>query len=318
METILCWVGIGLWGYGWVLRRWALLDRIAARPRWLAVEHMLFLAGGGVLAGSLLHSLFNAQQSVEFMMVVGGVAGGVFGLWQGWRRGRSAEDRREVLRADLEWIDTSSSAVLLAACIMYFLVQAFQIPSGSMRDTLREGDHLFVNKFIYGVRIPWTYRRVCRFRPVERGQVLVFLCPPAALSSGERARHLKKDFIKRVIGLPGERVEVREKRVWINGQPLTEPYANFRDPRLVPRGTFSDSSEDYQRAWEEGRLVERAGFAVRDTFGPVMVPPGCYFVMGDNRDGSFDSRFWGPLSDRYVKGKAWFLYWPFTRMKIIH
>ncbi|MBI3292679.1 MAG: signal peptidase I [Elusimicrobia bacterium] len=250
-------------------------------------------------------------------MVGGGVAGGLLGIWQGWRRSRRPEDRHRTLLADVEWIDTSSSAVLLAAFIMYFVVQAFQIPSGSMRETLREGDHLFVNKFIYGIRIPWTYKRVWQFRPIERGQVIVFLCPPPALSPLERARHLKKDFIKRAIGLPGDRIEIRMKQVWINGQPLREPYVHFRDPRAAPREPLSDSPEAYQRIWEEGRLVERAGLSVRDNFGPVTVPPGCYFVMGDNRDGSFDSRFWGPLSERYLKGKAWVLYWPLTRVKII-
>lgn len=317
METTLFWVGVGLWGYGWVLRRFVRLERVVQRPPGFMVEHALFFTGVGVLIGSLVHSLLDPQQSLPMVMIAGGVVGGMWGVWQGRQRSRTLLHRQLTLRADLEWIETSASAVLLAACMMYFVVQAFKIPSGSMRETLREGDHLFVNKFIYGVRIPLTERRVWRFRPIRRGQVIVFLCPPPALSPQERARRLKKDFIKRVVALPGDRIEIRGKQLWINGQKVLEPYAHFRDPRVLPMDPGTESPAVYQRAWDEGRLAEHVGLSVRDHFGPVTVPDGCYFVLGDNRDGSYDSRFWGPLPDRYLKGKAWLLYWPITRIKII-
>jgi len=162
-------------------------------------------------------------------------------------------------------------AVVLALFIRTFVVQAFKIPSGSMIPTLLIGDHILVNKFIY------------RFTNPARGDVIVFKYP----------QDESRDFIKRVIGLPGDTVEVRKKSVYINGEPLQENFTvQHEDSTLLPRLT-----------------------SPRDYFGPVVVPPGTYFVMGDNRDNSQDSRFWGFLKMGEIKGKAFLIYWSWDRDK---
>jgi len=217
-----------------------------------------------------------------------------------------------------EWVETGWSAVLLAALLMYFLVQAFKIPSGSMRMTLLEGDHLFVNKFIYGLHIPFTGgKRVLPIRQVQRGDIIIFRCPPAALTLAERTENIDKDFIKRCIAIGGDTVEVKNKQVYVNGSALVEPYVNFVDDTAYPQVKIFPSSEQYQRSWEEGGFSSLPSSAVRDNFGPVIVPPGYYFAMGDNRDRSFDSRFWGPLPDKNLKGRALVLYWPPNRIRLI-
>jgi signal peptidase I len=223
------------------------------------------------------------------------------------------EVSERILKDNLEWADTGFSAILLAAVIMYFLVQAFKIPSGSMRTTLQEGDHLFVNKCVYGLRIPYTGRRVFRFRSVHRGDVVVFRFP----TTDKNSPHRGKDFIKRAIGLPGETIEIRDKKVWVNGVPLEESYTHFEDDFLIPPVPGTMSAAQWQSAWVERRLAQELGENIRDNFGPVTVPPGHYFVMGDNRDRSYDSRFWGPMPDTHLKGRAWFVYWPLSRRKII-
>jgi signal peptidase I len=167
---------------------------------------------------------------------------------------------------------------------------------------------------MYGIRIPWTERRVLKWRDVQRGDVVVFQCPDSALNEDERAHHVRKDFIKRAIGLPGDEILVRNKRLYINGLQQNEPYVIYRDAMVIP-DTRGSSPADFQKDWVSGELAPRS--YVRDNFGPVTVPAGYYFVMGDNRDGSFDARFWGPLPNRLLKGKAWFVYWPLRRIKVI-
>jgi signal peptidase I len=232
---------------------------------------------------------------------------------------RKVENRKyyNIYKKVLEWANTIFSALLFAAIIMNFFVQAFKIPSGSMRNTLVEGDHLFVNKYVYGFRIPFTEMRVMRFFKVKRGDIVIFTCPPEALSPIEKEKKVYKDFIKRCIGLPGDIVEIRNKRVFVNNKELIEPYVNFESSTVYPKYEIYSSSEDYQRAWEEGRFVNLPSYVVRDNFGPVSVPKNCYFVLGDNRDNSFDSRYWGPLKDKYIKGKPLFVYWPIWKIRII-
>lgn len=167
-------------------------------------------------------------------------------------------------------------AGLLAIAIRGAVVQAFKIPSGSMLPTLLIGDHLLVSKFLYGVRLPYTDTRVLRIRAPRRGDIVVFAYPE---DDG-------KDFIKRIIGEPGDTLEVRNKRVYVNGAPLEDPWGRYADQRTLP-----------------------AGAGPRDQFGPVTVPEGQYFVMGDNRDRSLDSRFWGFVEDARIKGKAFIIYW---------
>ncbi|GAB4282517.1 MAG: hypothetical protein Kow0092_37520 [Deferrisomatales bacterium] len=176
----------------------------------------------------------------------------------------------------VEYAEALVVAILLAVVIRGGVVQAFKIPSGSMLPTLQIGDHLLVSKFLYGIRIPYTGKRVFRIRAPRRGDIVVFAYPVDD----------SKDFIKRVIGEPGDRVEIRNKRVLINGKPIDDPWGAHVDSATLP-----------------------AGFERRDNFGPVTVPEGHYFVMGDNRDRSYDSRFWGFVEDARIRGKAFILYW---------
>jgi signal peptidase I len=175
-----------------------------------------------------------------------------------------------------EYAEALAVAFLLALFIRTFLVQAFKIPSGSMLETLQIGDHILVNKLRYGVRIPILGKRVVKFTDPRRGDVIVFVYPVDP----------SKDFIKRVVGEPGDTVEVKHKQVFINGKEIDDPYGQF-----------------VEGSGEGSRLTPR------DNFGPVTVPHDQVFVMGDNRDRSYDSRFWGfvPLDD--VRGKAFVIYW---------
>jgi signal peptidase I len=183
-----------------------------------------------------------------------------------------------------EYFESVIIAVILALFIRTFVVQAFKIPTGSMENNLLIGDHLLVNKFIFGPTASSLERRLLPVRPIRRGDVIVFKYPEEP----------SRDFIKRVIGLPGETLELRDKKVSINGQPLDEPYVHF----LEPPGTSSE-------------LREVTSFDVRERYGPVTVPPDQYFVMGDNRDNSQDSRYWGFLRRDYIKGKALVIYWSY-------
>lgn len=174
-----------------------------------------------------------------------------------------------------DWIKSIILALILALFIRTFLVQAYKIPSGSMIPTLLIGDHILVNKFVYGVRNPFTRELWIKGRLPKRREIIVFVYPP----------NRKIDFIKRVIGLPGDVIEIRNKRVFVNGKPLNEPYVQYTDPKILP-----------------------PELSPRDNFGPVKVPPGHLFVMGDNRDESYDSRFWGFVPLKEVKGKAFIIY----------
>jgi signal peptidase I len=187
-----------------------------------------------------------------------------------------------------EYFESIVIAVILAQFIRTFVVQAFKIPTGSMEENLLIGDHLLVNKFVFGPTATSLERRLLPIGTITRGEVIVFKYPEEP----------DRDFIKRVIGLPGETVEVREKKVYINGQPLDEPYVHF----LQPPSTNSE-------------FHETTSFDVRERYGPVTVPPNQYFVMGDNRDNSQDSRYWGFLPRENIKGKALVIYWSYQAEK---
>jgi len=175
------------------------------------------------------------------------------------------------------------TAVILALFIRTFVVQAFKIPTGSMENNLLIGDHLLVNKFAVGPTVSSLERALLPVSVIKRGDVLVFKYPIEP----------DRDFIKRVIGLPGDTLEVRDKKVYIDGTPLDEPYAHYLD------------------AAGPSELREVTSSDVRDHFGPVTVPPDQYFMMGDNRDNSADSRYWGFLRRDYIKGKALVIYWSY-------
>ena len=174
-----------------------------------------------------------------------------------------------------EYAEAFGVALIIALIVRTLLLQAFKIPSGSMENTLLIGDHIFVNKFIYGYHVPYTKGRILAFSTPKRGDIVVFVFPEDP----------SKDFIKRVIGTPGDVVEIRRKTVYINGTALPEKYTRFadgKDPENMIRG--------------------------RDNMSPVRVPPGKLFMMGDNRDRSYDSRFWGFVDVDAVIGKALFIY----------
>uniref|UniRef100_C6DZ68 Signal peptidase I n=1 Tax=Geobacter sp. (strain M21) TaxID=443144 RepID=C6DZ68_GEOSM len=182
-----------------------------------------------------------------------------------------------------EWAESIIIAILLALVIRTFIVQAFKIPSGSMEDTLAIGDHLLVNKFIYGSKIPFTDSRILAIRDPRQGDVIVFEYPEDP----------SKDFIKRVIGVPGDVVEVKNKRVYVNGKLYANPHEVHKESDTIPKEMNP-----------------------RDNKDAVTVPANSYFVMGDNRDRSYDSRFWGFVTRDKIKGLAFIKYWSWDKDKL--
>jgi signal peptidase I len=187
--------------------------------------------------------------------------------------------RKSVLR---EYFESIVIAVVLALFVRTWVVQAFKIPTGSMENNLLIGDHLLVNKFVFGPTPLAIGRTLLPVRNPRRGDIVVFKFPDQP----------DRDFIKRVIGLPGETIELRNKKVYVDGRALDEPYVHF----LTPPSTAGQ---------------EVTSLDVRERYGPVTVPPDQYFVMGDNRDNSEDSRYWGFLPRSYIKGKALVIYWSY-------
>ncbi|HBG92406.1 MAG: signal peptidase I [Nitrospirae bacterium GWF2_44_13] len=181
-----------------------------------------------------------------------------------------------------EYAKAIITALILAMLIRTFIIQAFKIPSGSMIPTLLVGDHILVNKFLYGTKIPFSGKRVLMFKKPERGDIIVFKYP----------ENPSKDFIKRVVAIEGDVIESKNKMVHVNGNKVNEPYAQHTDSSMRPMG-----------------------IEPRDNFGPVIVPKNKYFVMGDNRDQSYDSRYWGYVDIKDVKGKALILYWSWDSEK---
>jgi signal peptidase I len=178
-------------------------------------------------------------------------------------------------------------ALLVAGLFLLFVntwvFRTFFIPSGSMENTLLIGDHLAVNRYIYGPAASGLERSLLPTREPRRGDIIVF----------RSVIKPQEDLVKRLIGLPGDVVEVRSKTLVLNGQPVAEPYVIHKDPLVG------------------GVTSLNPGRVERDQFGPYTVPAGHFFVMGDNRDESYDSRFWGPLPRGYVKGRANVIYWSF-------
>lgn len=177
-----------------------------------------------------------------------------------------------------EYAEAAAIAVILALFIRTFVVQAFKIPSGSMIPTLLVGDHILVNKFIYGVKIPFLNKTLIPIDSPKRNDVIVFIYPVDE----------SKDFIKRVIGLPGETLEIKDTKIYLNGEIFEDTH-----------GVFNDSHRNF----------------AKDNFGPITIPEDRLFVMGDNRDNSHDSRFWGTVPLESVKGKALIIYWSWPHLK---
>ena len=317
MESTLFWISGGLFGYAVLLRQ------LFKRPHYLNRRalgiflHFLFWTAAGVMTGCVISASTDLHGMSPRWPVICGIVGFFKALLQVITLKKEKSETTGLLIGDLEWAETSYSAILLASVIMYAVVQAFKIPSGSMERTLLIGDHLFVNKFIYGIRVPFTQHRIVKLRDVHHREIIVFEAPQSAiLAPDERERGVHKDFIKRAIGLPGDTIEIRNKQVYVNGKPQDEPYA-VRDGYNYPAAHLDISPQEYQNWWETGRFATLRREEIGDNFGPIKVPPNCYFVMGDNRDYSFDSRFWGPMPNRLLKGKAWVVYWPPSRVRVI-
>jgi signal peptidase I len=182
-----------------------------------------------------------------------------------------------------ENIEAIVVAVLLAMFIRTFVVQAFKIPSGSMKETLQIGDHILVNKFIYGVKLPYLKTTIIPIKHPQRNDIVVFEFPEDP----------DKDFIKRVVGIAGDVIEIRNKQLFVNGELQNEDYSIYTDPHTFPPRVQP-----------------------RDFLGPVTVPPDSLFVMGDNRDHSYDSRYWGFVKLKAVKGKAFMIYWSWDKDQV--
>jgi len=194
---------------------------------------------------------------------------------------RSENDKQTPKKSALrENIEAILLAIVLALFIRTFIVQAFKIPSGSMKETLLIGDHILVNKFLYGVKLPFVSTTIIEYKEPQRGDIVVFKFPEDP----------DKDFIKRVVGVAGDVVESRDKKIFVNHEPLNHDYGIHKDSRIVP-----------------------GNIQPRDNFGPLVVPEKSLFVMGDNRDHSYDSRFWGFVNLKSVRGKAFLIYWSWDK-----
>ena len=188
------------------------------------------------------------------------------------------EKKKGVVR---DWAEALLVAFVIAMFVRAFILQAYRIPSSSMEDTLLKGDHILATKFNYGLTIPFTTKKIWGAdRIPARGDVIIFTFP---------ANH-EMDFVKRVIGLPGDVIEIKDKKVFINGSRFKIPQEKYIDPFTLTQGP--------------GR--------VRDFYGPIRVSPEHVFVMGDNRDQSYDSRFWGQVPIGNIKGKALIIYFSWT------
>lgn len=177
-------------------------------------------------------------------------------------------------------VESIAWALLIALVVRSSVVQAFWVPSGSMLPTIQIGDHIFVNKLAYAVHFPLIGTELFKVRSPARGEIVVFVSP---------VDH-STDLIKRIVAVAGDTVEIRDKKLYINGELVTDPHAYFEDKHVNTSGP-------------------------RDNYGPMVVPEGKFFVLGDNRDKSYDSRFWGFADVADVKGRATFIYWSWDKDK---
>lgn len=197
-----------------------------------------------------------------------------------------------------EWTKAISTAILLFLGVRTFAVEAFKIPTGSMEGTLLIGDFLLVNKAVYGAEIPLTQRRLPAFAQPGRGDVVVFLPP----------HDPHKNYVKRIVGVPGDTLEMKHKVLYRNGQPQDEPFARHSDPLGDP----ADPRMDWQLEFlTDPAQTYRTYRPSRDNWGPLSVPEGKFFALGDNRDRSEDSRYWGFLDASAIKGRPMFVYYSF-------
>ncbi len=193
-----------------------------------------------------------------------------------------------------EYAEALAIAIIGALILRAFVIQAFRIPTGSMEDTLLVGDFLLVNKFWYGAKVPFTDYRLPSFADPKQGDVIVFKYPldPSL------------DYIKRCIAVEGQTLLIKDKQIYVDGKPFTNPdHVKFIDPHIKKKGVVE---RQITSAFPEGSFN-------RDNFGPVVIPKGYLFMMGDNRDNSLDSRYWGFMPKENVVGKALIIYWSWNK-----
>lgn len=210
------------------------------------------------------------------------------------RRERGAPSR---LRDGLgDWLKSIAIAFVLFLFVRTSVVEAFKIPTSSMEGTLLVGDFLLVNKAVYGARIPFTDLQFVPLDEPERGDVIVFHPP----------HEPEKNYVKRLVGQPYDTLEMRDKRLYLNGNPVHEPYARYVDRR--------GDAVHPDMGWQSNHLIAdtpRRYHPTRDNWGPIVVPPGSYFVLGDNRDNSEDSRYWGFVTRDQIRGRPWLVYYSY-------
>jgi len=194
------------------------------------------------------------------------------------------EPKKRTMSVFREYFELIAETAVFVFFVMTFVVQAFQIPTGSMEPTLLVGDFLLVNKLVYANTLSPIEEKILPRRNIRRQDIVVFKNP----------NNLSEDYVKRAIGLPGEKLEIKNKQVYINDKPIEEKYKVHSDSQVIAK----NDSYNY-------------GESIRDNFGPVVVPPGHLFAMGDNRDNSLDSRYWGFVPFSYIKGRPWLIYFSY-------
>ncbi len=346
MEEKLFWIGIlmglHLFGSYWLKEK----NKLEEANHLTRIWHSVFCGIAGFIVMVLISvSLDNRHNelSTNILFTARQIRHGIFGLiaaaaysWIMWPRTlkekaeENAEDKKKkelkpgekedktlpVLKSDMEWSETVFSAVILASMVMYFFIQAFKIPSSSMESTFLVGDHLFVNKLVYGIHIPYTDIKLFKFIKPKRGDISIFRFPtedPKEYQCG--GSQYGRDFIKRIVAVPGDKIEIRDKKLFLNDvEQKDEKYAQHVDNQTIPRADTNMSQEEFQQYWVKRKIGQFFGESIRDNFGPVTLPEKTYFLIGDNRDRSCDSRYWGPVHEKYLKGKAWITYWPPNRI----
>lgn len=212
-------------------------------------------------------------------------------------RPASARGTEVISRGALRLVSSILLAAVVFVAVRTFVVEAYRIPTGSMENTLLVGDFLLVNKAVYGTRVPGTALEVAAFREPTLGDVVVFHPP----------HEPERNYVKRVVGVPNDTLEMRDKRLYRNGFRVEEPWARHDDGR-------GDSVHPNMR-WQSGYLIasHRPKYQpTRDNWGPIVVPPDRYFVLGDNRDNSEDSRYWGFVEREEIRGQPWRVYYSFV------
>lgn len=216
---------------------------------------------------------------------------------------RAARPAKSTSQSAREWIKSIAIALVIWFFLRALLVEAFRIPSGSMENTLLIGDFLFVNKALYGAEIPVVKKRLPGFREPDRFDIVVFDSPEEP----------GVNVVKRVVGMPGDTLAMSDNVLYLNGNRLDEPHAT--------QGSATEDPEDPRmRAWQIHYLVQRDARTYRPTlknWGPVVVPPDSFFVMGDNRDNSYDSRYWGFLGRDRIDGRPLFIYYSYDRQGLL-